>query len=216
MSHELRTPLNAVLGMSEMLGDELHGPLNERQHRYIKTIEKSGHHLLDLINDILDLSKIEAGQRDLNLQPVHLDDLCQSTLHIIQQAAHEKNIEILFHNTSEQTTLQADPRSVKQILVNIFSNAIKFSPEGGKVEFLVDDVTELDALRFTIKDNGIGIAPNMMPQLFKPFFQIDSSLSRNYEGTGLGLALVSGWWPCTAAVPPLIAQAYQEKAVFSQ
>jgi two-component system, sensor histidine kinase and response regulator len=191
MSHELRTPLNAVLGMSEMLGDELHGPLNERQHRYVKTIENSGNHLLDLINDILDLSKIEAGQRNLNIQPVQLDDLCLSTLHIVQQLALQKNIEILFQNTSEQTILHADPRSVKQILVNIFANAIKFSSEDGKVEFFVEDVAELDALRFTIKDNGIGIAPNMMPQLFKPFFQIDSSLSRSYEGTGLGLALVS-------------------------
>ncbi len=103
----------------------------------------------------------------------------------------EKNIEIVFENNSEQHRFSADPRSAKQILVNILANAIKFSPENGKIDFTVDDMPQQNALRFTIIDQGIGIDPEMMPQLFKPFSQIDSSLSRNFEGTGLGLALVS-------------------------
>jgi len=191
MSHELRTPLNAVLGMSEMLGDELHGPLNERQLKYTKIINSSGQHLLDLINDILDLSKIEAGQRVLNLQPVLVEDLCRSSIYFTQQLAQKKNIQIQHENKSDTPVLHADPRSIKQIIVNLLSNAIKFSSEGSTIIFSVTDIPEKRAIQFTIKDYGIGIDPQKMPQLFKPFFQIDSSLSRKYEGTGLGLALVS-------------------------
>ena len=191
MSHELRTPLNAVLGMSEMLGEELHGPLNPSQHKYIKIIENSGRHLLDLINDILDLSKIEAGQKNLHYQLVQIDDLCIATQYFVEQTAHEKGVEIIYQNNSHQTELEADPRSAKQIFVNLLANAIKFSLENGKITFTVDDAPGQNALRFTISDQGIGINPEMMPRLFKPFSQIDSSLSRNYEGTGLGLALVS-------------------------
>ena len=201
MSHELRTPLNAILGMSEMLGEEMHGPLNEKQLKYMKIIENSGHHLLDLINDILDLSKIEAGQKNLYIQPVEIDDLCRSTLYFVQQAAQDKHLEITFQNNSKQTSFQADPRGAKQIFVNLLTNAIKFSLENGKINFTVDDLPEQNALQFTISDQGIGIDPDVMPQLFKPFFQIDSSLSRNYEGTGLGWPWLPVLCPCMAAAP---------------
>jgi PAS domain S-box-containing protein len=191
MSHELRTPLNAILGMSEMLSDELHGPLNERQLKYMKIIEESGRHLLDLINDILDLSKIEAGQLNLFPQPIQIDDICRSTLSFMQQAADKKHIQIILQDHSSHTRFVADPRAIKQILVNLMSNAIKFSPEEGLVDFVISDAPEQDAIRFSIRDRGIGIPPDKMVQLFKPFYQIDSSLSRNYEGSGLGLALVA-------------------------
>ena len=191
MSHELRTPLNAVLGMSEMLGEELHGPLNEKQSKYIKIIENSGRHLLDLINDILDLSKIEAGQKNIEPQLIQVDDLCNSSLYFVQQSALSRGVEIAFQNNSQQTAFQADPRGAKQILVNLLTNAIKFSMENGRIDFTVDDAPEQNALRFTIRDHGIGIDPASMSHLFKPFSQIDTSLSRNYEGSGLGLALVS-------------------------
>lgn len=191
MSHELRTPLSSILGMSEMLGEGLHGPLNERQSKYIHIIQESGRHLLDLINDILDLSKIESGQLVMDYQPILIEDICQSTLSFVQQAAAARQVNIQFSNQSAHASFRADVRYMKQVLINLLSNAIKFSPREGTVNFSVEDITRQNALRFTIRDQGIGIPPEKMPHLFKPFFQIDSSLSRNYEGTGLGLALVA-------------------------
>lgn len=191
MSHELRTPLNAILGMSEMLGDELYGPLNERQLKYMQIIQESGRHLLDLINDILDLSKIEAGQLKLDFQPILIEDVCRSTVSFVQQAAENKNIQINFQNLSTCTQFHADARAMKQILVNLLSNAVKFSLQNGQIDFTVEDIPAKQAVRFTVRDYGIGIPPEKMDRLFKPFSQIDGSLSRSYEGTGLGLALVA-------------------------
>ena len=191
MSHELRTPLSSILGMSEMLGEGLHGPLNERQTKYIHIIENSGRHLLDLINDILNLSKIESGQLTLDFQTILIDDICQSSLSFVQHLATARQITIQFSNRSSHTSMMADVRGIKQVLVNLLSNAIKFSPQGGQVDFLVEDLPCQNALRFSIHDQGIGIPLDKMPRLFKPFSQIDSGLSRSYEGTGLGLALVA-------------------------
>jgi CheY-like chemotaxis protein/anti-sigma regulatory factor (Ser/Thr protein kinase) len=190
MSHELRTPLSAILGLTEVLQEQTAGPLNEYQLKSLQVIEESGRHLLALINDILDLSKIEASELDLQLSTVPLETICQVSLQFVKQAALKKKIQLSssLHNAS--TMIQVDTRRFKQILVNLLSNAVKFTPEGGQVGLEVVEEPEQKRFQFTVWDTGIGIAPEYLPQLFKPFVQIDSSLSREYEGTGLGLALV--------------------------
>jgi PAS domain S-box-containing protein len=191
MSHELRTPLTAVLGMVEVLKMEAYGPLTKKQQHSIDVIEESGRHLLDLINDILDLSKIEADRLDLSIGPVAVDTVCQSSLQFIKQTAHQKDIKVSFSPDNAVSVLQADERRFKQILVNLLSNAVKFTPEGGEVGLeIVGDTTQQKA-HLTIWDTGIGISPEDLERLFEPFVQLDSKLARQYSGTGLGLALVS-------------------------
>jgi PAS domain S-box-containing protein len=191
MSHELRTPLNAILGMAEILKINIYGPLNEEQANSVGHIEESGKHLLALINDILDLSKIEAGKLDLAISTVPVRDVCQASLQFIKQAALKKQINIVSSFNQDVTTIQADQRRLKQVLVNLLSNAVKFTPEGGQIglEFEVDPGQE--AVHFTVWDTGIGISAEDLGHLFQPFVQVDSSLSRQFEGTGLGLSLVS-------------------------
>ncbi|HEY9649981.1 MAG TPA: response regulator, partial [Coleofasciculaceae cyanobacterium] len=190
MSHELRTPLNAILGLSEALQEEVYGSLTERQRKSLTTIEKSGQHLLELINDILDLSKIESGKLDLQLSPVSLPSLCESSLTFIKQQAHQKTIKLNYKITEGVEEVEVDERRLRQVLVNLLSNAVKFTPEGGEVWLNVEAESESEVLKFSIIDTGIGIAPENLDKLFKPFVQLDSSLSRRYAGTGLGLALV--------------------------
>jgi signal transduction histidine kinase/DNA-binding response OmpR family regulator len=190
MSHELRTPLNAVLGLSEALQEQVYGPLNEKQLKSLRTIEESGRHLLSLINDILDVSKIEAGKLGLEIASVSVEPICQASLRLIKQTAHKKQIEVIFTFDSAVTTIQADGRRLKQILVNLLSNAVKFTPEGGTVGLEVVGDTEREVVHFAIWDMGIGISQEEMEWLFQPFVQLDSSLSRQYTGTGLGLTLV--------------------------
>lgn len=189
-SHELRTPLNAILGMSEVLRREIYGPLNERQQRYVRTIEESGQHLLHLINDILDLSKIEAGKTTLQVTPFPVAEVCRESVKLIQQIASEKHIAVALTVSDERMILNADKRRLKQILVNLLSNAVKFTPRGGQIGLDVVGDRALRVMRLTVWDTGIGIAPEDGPRLFRPFIQLDSSLSRQHEGTGLGLALV--------------------------
>jgi len=191
MSHELRTPLNAILGLSEALQEEVYGPLSERQLRSLRTIERSGRHLLSLINDILDVSKIESGKLELEIGPVSVESVSQASLGLIKQAAHEKRLRVSSTLDSAVTTIQADERRLKQILVNLLSNAVKFTPEGGEIGLEVVGDAEKEVVHFTVWDTGIGISPEEMARLFEPFVQLDSSLSRQHEGTGLGLALVS-------------------------
>jgi signal transduction histidine kinase/DNA-binding response OmpR family regulator len=190
MSHELRTPLNAILGLTEALQEQTRGPLNERQLNSLKTIEESGRHLLALINDILDLSKIEADKLELQLDLVTVETLCEASLQFIKQTALKKNIKILFNLDHSLAVIRADARRLKQILVNLLSNAVKFTPERGQVGLEVTVEPERETIHFTVWDTGVGIAPEHLSWLFKPFMQIDSTLSRQYEGTGLGLALV--------------------------
>jgi signal transduction histidine kinase len=190
MSHELRTPLNAILGMSEGLQDEVYGPLNERQLKSLSTIAGSGHHLLSLINDILDVSKIEAGKLELAISAVSVDPVCRASLGLIAQAAQRKQLEVSYTFDVAVTTVQADGRRLKQILVNLLSNAVKFTPEGGAIGLEVVGDAEREMVHFTVWDTGIGIPAEQMDRLFKPFVQLDSSLSREHDGTGLGLALV--------------------------
>jgi len=190
MSHELRTPLNAVLGMSEALQEQVYGPLNEKQLKSLRTIEDSGRHLLALINDILDLSKIEAGKVELQIGPASIGPVCQASLQFVKQTALKKQIKVSSTLDSQVTTLQVDERRLKQILVNLLSNAVKFTPEGGAMGLEVKGDAEKSVVHFTVWDTGIGIALKDMNRLFKPFVQLDSRLSRQYSGTGLGLSLV--------------------------
>jgi signal transduction histidine kinase/DNA-binding response OmpR family regulator len=190
VSHELRTPLNAILGMSEGLQDEVYGPLNERQIKSLSTIAGSGRHLLSLINDILDISKIEAGKLELTISPVSVESVCQSSLGLIAQAARKKQLKVSYSFDVAVTTVQADVRHLKQILVNLLSNAVKFTPEGRAIGLEVVGDVENEMVHFTVWDAGIGIPHEQMDRSFEPFVQLDGSLSREYEGTGLGLALV--------------------------
>ena len=191
MSHELRTPLNAVLGLSEALQEEVYGPLNDRQMRSLSRIEESGQHLLELINEILDISKIEAGKLELQVHPVAVESICQASLRLVKQMAQKKQLKLSLAYDSNVVMIEADGRRLKQILVNLLTNAVKFTPEGGEISLKVAGDPEREAVHFFVRDTGIGISEEGMGRLFQPFVQLDSSLSRRYDGTGLGLALVS-------------------------
>jgi len=220
MSHELRTPLNAILGMSEGLLEGILGSMNQRQTQAIATIEKSGRHLLELINDILDLSKIEAGKLELEISRVNILQLCQSSLNFVKHQAFKRQIQLRANLSQDIGEMALDERRIRQVLINLLSNAVKFTPIGGRVTLDVhyepieinlaehisltriplqprpNSVLESCPLedRFylciSVTDTGIGIDPLDQVKLFKPFVQIDSSFNRKYEGTGLGLALV--------------------------
>ena len=190
MSHELRTPLTGILGLSEALQKNLYGEVNERQQQALTNIGESGAHLLSLINDILDLSKIEAGRLDLEISPVSIGAVCRSSVRLVSQAAQKKNITILLRNSAADENIMADERRVKQVLVNLLSNAVKFTPDKGQVELVVHLDQERGALLFMVTDTGIGIQQSELKQLFQPFVQLDAGLSRAYPGTGLGLSLV--------------------------
>ncbi len=190
MSHELRTPLTAVIGMSEALLEQVYGSLNNRQKKSLTTINESGMHLLNLINDILDLSKINAGKMKLEPGPVSIKSVCQASLQMIKQAALNKNQTISLDINCEIDFITADMVRLKQILVNLLSNAVKFTPADGKVWLEVSCDSGNDWIEFTVQDTGVGIAREDLGKLFKPFVQLDGSLARNHEGTGLGLSLV--------------------------
>jgi PAS domain S-box-containing protein len=190
MSHELRTPLNSILGLSESLLEQRRDPLTDYQQKSLQIIESSGRHLLELINDILDLSKIEAGKFDYYPQSVEVDALCRSSLAFVKSQAAKKSITINYNNETSVANIFADPRRLKQILVNLLTNAVKFTPEGGQVAMQAQVDEEQDLVEFSVTDNGIGIAVQDVKLLFQPFVQVDSKLNRQFEGTGLGLALV--------------------------
>ena len=166
------------------------GPLTLRQLEAITVVESSGRHLLSLINDILDLSKIEAGNMTLDAEPVAVKSVCEASLLFVKETAHKKNIKVLRRLDSVVEWVQADERRLKQMLVNLLTNAVKFTPAGGMVELGVIGSTEKGTVQFSVCDTGIGIAPEDVTRLFNPFTQVDSSMTREFEGTGLGLALV--------------------------
>lgn len=200
MSHELRTPLNAILGISEGLQDQVYGELNQRQKTSLATIQKSGQHLLELINDILDVAKIESGMFTLDLTSVSLTSLCESSLSFVKHQAAKKDIQLqLIINPDLPNAIIIDERRMRQLLINLLINAVKFTPKGGVVtlEVKLDDVSLYETeemhksrLSFSVSDNGIGISQEDICKLFQPFVQINSNLSRQYAGTGLGLNLV--------------------------
>ena len=191
MSHELRTPLNAILGLSESLGEQIAGPLNEKQQKYIATIGESGHHLLSLINDILDLAKIDAGQITLDINKVDIHSVCQASLRMIKQLAQKKNQEVSLEIDEGLGLMWADERRLKQMIVNLLGNAVKFTPENGRLGLEVHGDEEANKISFTVWDKGIGIKEEDLARLFQPFVQLDSGLARETTGTGLGLALVA-------------------------
>jgi PAS domain S-box-containing protein len=191
MSHELRTPLNAIMGISESLEEQVSGPLNEKQLKYVRVINESGYHLLELINDILDLSKIEAGKLEINIQPITVEKLCASSLRMVRELAQKKSLHISFKLDEKVKIILGDERRLKQSLVNLLGNAVKFTLSGKKIGLEVHGNAESNEVTFTVWDEGIGIQTEDMPRLFKPFVQLNSSLTREYGGTGLGLALVA-------------------------
>jgi PAS domain S-box-containing protein len=190
MSHELRTPLNAILGLSEALQEQVYGPLSERQVKTLLSIEESGRHLLELINDILDLAKIGAGKLELTIEPVALEPLCQACLRLVRQAAQKKQLKLAAAIDPAVVQLNGDARRLKQVLINLLSNAVKFTPEGGSIGLEVIGDRARQVAQLSVWDTGIGIPAEQIEQLFQPFVQLDSRLARQYEGTGLGLALV--------------------------
>jgi CheY-like chemotaxis protein/nitrogen-specific signal transduction histidine kinase len=191
MSHELRTPLNSVIGFADILAEETFGSLNDRQKRYVTNVSKSGRHLLGLINDILDLSKIEAGKMILNPDKFEIGESLDEIRSIISPLVRKKNIKLLIDMVPEEITINADKGKFKQIIYNLLSNAIKFTDNKGSVTISVS--LQGDCVRVAIKDTGIGISEEDQKKLFKAFTQIDSSSTRAYEGTGLGLVLVKNF-----------------------
>jgi signal transduction histidine kinase/FixJ family two-component response regulator/HAMP domain-containing protein len=193
MSHELRTPLNAVIGFSQLLEQQYFGELNEKQLEYVHEIEGAGGHLLDLINDILDLSKIEAGRMELELEVLNLEELLESCARLVRERAVRAGLELTLE-VVPGLNISGDKRKLKQVIVNLLSNAVKFTPSGGRVVLKAHplrrgaDVRDGD-IEISVEDTGIGIALEDQERLFTPFTQVDGSLARRHEGTGLGLAL---------------------------
>ncbi len=187
MSHELRTPLNAVIGFAELMRDEMFGALGERYRGYAADIHCSGTHLLAIINDILDLAKIDSGSMALREHEFDLASLCRAALRIIWPRALEAGITIEIDEVPAPSTIWADERLLKQALLNLLSNAVKFSPPGGEVRVAV--VIEEEAIEIRVSDRGIGMRAEDIPAVLEPFVQIDGSMQRRYSGTGLGLPL---------------------------
>ena len=198
MSHELRTPLNAIIGFSEMLADGLLGDLSPQQKEAVNDIFVSGNHLLSLINDILDLSKVEAGKMTLELDALQPALLVQASLQVVREQAMTHHVSLIADVADSLGTVWLDERKLKQILYNLLSNAVKFTPEGGEVHITArhgarqqqPDGAFEGTLELIVRDSGIGISAEEQARLFQPFTQIDSTLARRYEGTGLGLAMV--------------------------
>jgi signal transduction histidine kinase len=187
MSHELRTPLNAIIGFSEVLLERMFGEMNEKQEDYLKDIHSSGKHLLSLINDILDLAKVEAGRMELNLGNFDLPTAIDNALTLIRERATRHGITLSVEVDSRLGELNADERKLKQILLNLLSNAVKFTPEGGKIKVgacQIDGMVEI-----AVSDTGVGIAPEDQATVFEEFKQVGTDYTRKAEGTGLGLAL---------------------------
>jgi PAS domain S-box-containing protein len=187
MSHELRTPLNSVIGFSDILLDGSFGELNNKQTKYVSNISKSGKHLLGIINDILDLTKLESGQFELDPKEVSVHSLLEEMISSMQPLASHKEIVIQSNIDPQLDAIVVDERMLKQILYNLISNAIKFSDIGSTV--ILKTKIKDNAVYISVIDEGIGISLDKQKELFKPFTQLDSSLSRKYEGTGLGLAI---------------------------
>lgn len=186
ISHELRTPLNAILGLSGLMGQEIFGSLNEKQKEYVTCIQSSGEHLLALINDLLDLSKVEAGKEQLTFMPLNIQELCEYCLAMVREQAYEQGLKINLHIDPQAQLCIADERRCKQMLLNLLSNAVKFTLVG-EVSLIVRKLPQ--GIAFIVEDTGIGIAAQKLPLLFEPFRQLDSGLNRQFPGTGLGLAL---------------------------
>ena len=188
MSHELRTPLNAVIGFSQMLMEKVFGDLNEKQLNYVSNISKSGNHLLELINDILDISKIESGNMEYSPEMIDLQEVIDETIVLMDPLIKKKNIELEINVGFKELQINADKTKIKQIIYNLLSNAIKFTPDNGKIRF--DSKITNGSVEISISDTGIGIPLEQQKAIFDPFKQVNSFANRTHSGTGLGLAIV--------------------------
>jgi len=188
MSHELRTPLNGIIGFSEFLFDEKPGKLNAKQKEYLNDILNSGRHLLQLINDVLDLSKVEAGKMELFPETFALPKAVDEVCSVVAQMAEKKKIIVRRNIAASITSVTLDHQKFKQVLFNLLSNAVKFTDDGGQVE-VIAGLLDTGRLRLQVRDTGIGIKAEDIERLFVEFQQLDSSLARRYQGKGLGLAL---------------------------
>ena len=187
MSHELRTPLNAIIGFSEVLIERMFGELNEKQHDYVKDIHSSGKHQLSLINDILDLSKVEAGRMELDVTTFHLPSAIDNAMTLIRERAARHGVALESNIDPTLGEFRGDERKFKQIMLNLLSNAIKFTPEGGRIAVTARMQSPL--LEVAVADSGAGIAPEDLPLMFEEFRQVGTDRAHKAEGTGLGLAL---------------------------
>lgn len=190
ISHELRTPLSVILTLAEAIQDEVYGETALTQRKALERIVKSGRHLLELINDIIDVSKIESGKLSLEIGPVSATTLCEDCLLMVQATAQPKQIQFVKTIQLTHDLIYADGRRLLQILLNLLNNAVKFTPDKGQIGLEVFEDATQERISFTVWDTGIGIAAEDLPKLFRPFVQLDSKLSRHYQGAGLGLALV--------------------------
>ncbi len=194
MSHELRTPLNSIIGFSDLLLNRMYGDLNETQKEYIEIINKSGRHLLNLINDILDLSKVESGKMELDVSKFRIDDLFTSVINMFKEKAIKHNLKLTLDiEPVADMEMEGDERKLKQIMFNLLSNAVKFTPDGGSItvsaRLIKGPESGSDCIEVSVRDTGIGIKEEDIPRLFKEFVQLQPVYEKSYEGTGLGLAL---------------------------
>jgi len=188
MSHELRTPLNAIIGFSEMMTEQVFGDLAEHYLSYAGDINKSGQHLLDIITDVLDISRIESGQDELHVERVPSEGLIESSVRLVRDRAVQAGVALVLALPEALPEIRADARKIKQVLINLLSNAVKFTPEGGAIT-VAASLSGASELLITVADTGIGMRPSDIPIALARFQQVDSRLARNYEGTGLGLPL---------------------------
>jgi two-component system cell cycle sensor histidine kinase PleC len=187
MSHELRTPLNAINGFSEIMAGEMFGPLGDERYKgYAVDILNSGQHLLALINDILDMAKIEAGKMTLHYEAVDLSEICQDAIRLMRGRAQECGLKLNM-DAPDLPEIEADYRALKQVLLNLISNAVKFTPEGGSITVRLSPAE--GGVQIAVTDTGIGIAPEDLARLAQPFEQVEGQHSKTTQGTGLGLAL---------------------------
>ncbi|AUB35924.1 Histidine kinase-like ATPase, C-terminal domain [Nostoc flagelliforme CCNUN1] len=190
MSHELRTPLSSILGITEALQNEVYGTVNEEQRQSLNTLESSGKNLLELINQILELTDIESSKIELQLAPTSIQGLCDSSLSFVKHLAFQKNIQLSLQILEELEPIQVDERRIRQVFINLLTNAIKFTKEGGKVWIEVQPNSTNEYIFFSVVDTGIGMLSDDLFKLFQPFVQVENSSTRGSSGTGLGLVMV--------------------------
>ena len=191
ISHELRTPLNSIVSLTHALLEGTFGDLNERQHENLEIVSDSSKHLHSLINDILDLSKIELGKMNLKLAPVGIEEIARSSMRMVEQEAIQKEVRCILEIDTEHKEIEADAKRLRQILLNLLVNAVKFTKANTTVSLRIEEDNETQSIVFRVSDHGIGISRSDFSKIFSPFTQLDDSLSRQYEGTGLGLAIAS-------------------------
>ncbi|MFN4087492.1 MAG: sensor histidine kinase [Alphaproteobacteria bacterium] len=193
MSHELRSPLNAVIGFSQVMIDQLFGPLGTQKYdTYVRDIHASGNHLLSVINDILDLAKIEAGKVELDDNEIDVRDVCDFSMSMIRERAEKRGIRTLADFPNDVPEIVGDEQKLRQMLINLLSNAVKFTLDGGEVR-LVGRLLPDGRYALCVRDTGIGIKKEDLPRVLQPFTQVDGGLNRKFEGTGLGLAITKSF-----------------------